>query len=180
MRKRSSAHNQRRGEHGFSLIELAVATVVLLVGAVAVMQLVPAAMQSNLSNRYDSTAAVMAQRLLDQMTRRPLTDTQFVDTDGRVIQLGSAAAPNQVVGGPVRVVRGMAQIDFTGNAVNGFSFQVADPNDASGTTYEVRWAVITTVSGTGTIVAKRFIVGAWRRDANQSTQPVTVDAWVQR
>lgn len=169
-----------KAERGFSLVELAIATVVLLVGAVAVMQLVPAAMQSNLNNRYDSTAAVLAQRLLDQMAAQPLTETEFVDADGRVIQLGSAAAANQVQGGPVRIIRGMAQINFNAPAVAGFNFQVVDENDASGARYEVRWAVVTTVSASGTIVAKRYIVGAWRRDARQVTQPVTVDAWVQR
>jgi prepilin-type N-terminal cleavage/methylation domain-containing protein len=167
-------------ERGFTLVELAIATVVLLVGAVAVMQLVPAAMQSNLNNRYDSAAAVLAQQLLDQISAQPLTATEFLANDGRVIQLGSAAFAGQVQGGPVRIVRGMAQINFTADAVPGFNFQAVDENDATGTSYEVRWAVITTVSPSGTIVAKRFIVGAWRRDSREVTQPVTVDAWVQR
>jgi prepilin-type N-terminal cleavage/methylation domain len=39
-------------ERGFTLVELAIATVVLLVGVMAVLQLVPAAMESNRRNRW--------------------------------------------------------------------------------------------------------------------------------
>jgi len=170
----------RRAERGMTLVELAVSTVVLLVGAVAAMQLVPAAMQSNLNNRFDSSSMVIAQRLLDQMVSRPLTDWQFTDGDGRVIQLGSpAAASDTVQGGPVRVIRRMTQIDFNATAVPAYNLRYLDPNDPTRTPYEIRWAVITTLQGSMPI-AKRFIVGAWRRDRRGATAPVTVEAWVQR
>lgn len=164
---------------GFTLVELAIATVVLLLGAVMVMQLVPAAMQSNVYNRYDSTAVVVAQRELDQMISQPLAAAQFTDADGRVILLGNSAAPNTVVGGPVLTAGNIVKIDFTAAAVANYNFAYQDANDPTQPTYEVRWAVITTVSG-GTVVSKRFIVGAWKRNATLVMPPVTLEAWVQQ
>lgn len=166
-------------QRGFTLIELAIATVVLMVGVIAVMQLVPAAMQSNLYNRYDSTAVVIAQRELDQMITQPLTSSQFTDADNRVIQLGNSATPNVVVGGPVQMVGNTARISFTAAAVPSYNYLYSDTNDPAQPVYEVRWAVITTTSG-ATVVAKRFFVGAWRRNATQVMPPVTIEAWVQR
>lgn len=164
---------------GFTLIELAIATLVLMFGVVAVMQLVPAAMQSNLRNRYDTTATVIAQRELDQMITQLLSSLQFTDADGRAIALGDPTQPNVVVGGPVQVVGTTARIDFINPAVANYNFTTVDPNDASGTRYEVRWAVITNAVG-GTVVSKRFIVGAWRRDPSQATLPVTVEGLLEQ
>ncbi len=169
----------RARQRGFTLIELAIATLVLLVGVVMVMQLVPAAMRSNLYNRYDSTAVVIAQRELNQMMSQPLTAAQFNDVDGNPIQLGNTAAPNTVVGGPVQANTSPVRIDFNAAAVPNYNFTYFDQNDPTQPTYEVRWAVITTMAGTR-VVAKRFIVGAWKRSATQVMPPVTIEAWMQR
>ncbi len=170
--------NRKPAARGFTLIELAIATMVLMFGVVAVMQLVPAAMQSNLRNRYDTTAVVLAQRELDQMITQPLSSLQFTDADGRVVALGDPTQVNQVVGGPVQVGN-TARINFNPAAVPNYNFVAVDPNDASGTAYEVRWAVITNAVG-GTVVSKRFIVGAWRRDPTQIAPPVTVEGLVEK
>ena len=164
---------------GFTLIELAIATVVLMVGVVAVMQLVPAAMRSNLRNRYDTTATVLAQRELDQMITQPLTALQFTDADGRSVALGNPAQPGVVVGGPVVLVGTTVRVDFNPPAVANYNFIAVDPNDASATPYEVRWAVITNAVN-GLVVSRRFIVGAWRRDPRQTAPPVAVDGMVEK
>jgi prepilin-type N-terminal cleavage/methylation domain-containing protein len=62
----------RSRQAGFSLVELLVAVVVLMVGVVAVARLVPTAMQSNTRNRYDSTALILAQRQLDLMVAQDI------------------------------------------------------------------------------------------------------------
>jgi len=183
MNSKFSAHNEakprRAAQRGFTLVELALATVVLLVGVIAVTQLVPAAMQSNLGNRYDSTAMVLAQRELDQMLDQPITATQFTDADGRVIQLGNPATPNVQVGCPAQMVGPVARINFTAPAVANYNFVYTDPNDPTQPTYQFRWAVITTVQGT-TPASKRFIVGVWMINAPLATTSVTLDDWVQR
>lgn len=56
---------------GFSLVEMMIATVILLVGLVAVAQLVPASLTLNYRNRMDSSALVLAQRQLDVLLDQP-------------------------------------------------------------------------------------------------------------
>ena len=167
---------KRRKQGGFSMVELMIASAVLLFGVVAVVQLVPEAMRSNLRNRYDSSAVVIAERLLDQMLSQPITATQFTDADGRVILLGGAAGAQ---GNALQVVNTSVRIDFTAALVAGYNFRYVDPNEAAGTQYEVRWTVITQLQG-ATPASKRYIVGAWRRDPRFTSPPVTVEAWQQR
>jgi hypothetical protein len=72
------------------------------------------------------------------------------------------------------------QIDFTANPVAGFSIpRYIDPNDPSGATFEVRWAVIPQVSG-GKVISKRIIIGCRKTNASQPLLPVTLDTWVQK
>ena len=47
---------RRNSQRGFTLVEVLMAIVILLVGIVAVAQLVPASISSNSANRNDSTS----------------------------------------------------------------------------------------------------------------------------
>jgi len=154
-----------------------IASVVLLVGIVSVVELVPYSLQSNKNNRQDTTATVIAERELDQILSQPIQNTSFTDADGRTVQLGDPTQNNVIVGGPVSAATG--KIDFTQAAVTGYSYNYTDPNDGSGANYEVRWAVITTVNA-GNPVSKRIIIACWRRQANQITLPVNIDTTVQK
>jgi type II secretory pathway pseudopilin PulG len=145
----------RKSQCGFTILELAVATVVLLVGIISVVELVPASLQNNSNNRQDTEATVIGQRIVEQLALQPLKSTSFVDSDGNTLNLGSGAAG--FAGSPL--VAGSAKIDFTGAAVNGYNLQYVDPNNPNSGTYNVRWAVVTTANGGGTPTAKRFIVG---------------------
>ena len=168
----------RAGQRGFTLIELALASVILLVGIVAVAKLVPTALHSNRNSRSDTTATVIAQRELDQMVSQPLTSLNFTDMDGNVINLGSPATPNVVLGGPVILNGANEQINFNVPPVAGYNYNYTDPNSPNGA-YRVRWAVVVTASG-GNAVAKRFIVGCWQRQTAQPTAPVTIESTVQK
>lgn len=186
--KNSVTPETRKRESGFTLVELAIATAVLLFGVVAVVQLVPAAMQSNLRNRQDTTSAVAVQRLHELFSRQNLSDTIVVDPNGL---LPCTAAGNclfgdttpgqsdRLIGARVRAVRAPngrvidEQIDFSAAAVQGYNFIYVDPNDAQRAPFEVRWAVITNVRNVGNlanvVVSKRVIVGARRQgDRSQS------------
>ena len=165
-------------QRGFTLIELMIAMAILMFGIVAVAQMIPLSIQSNMRNRYDSTAVVLAERLLNQMINQPLTATQFTDVDGRVIQLGSVVATG-LVGTPIQIVGTTVRVSFAGGATANYGFTYADPNAAIAIPYEVRWTVISNVEG-ATVVSKRFLVGVWKRDPRGVTVPVTVEATVQR
>src|ERR1700730_620538 len=101
------------GQKGFSLLEMMFATIILLVGLVAIAQLVPATILLNYRNRMDSSALVFAQRELDQMLDQPITRTSFTDSLSNNCALGNPANPNVVQGSPVVVVNNQALIDFS-------------------------------------------------------------------
>src|SRR5262249_33544678 len=175
-----------RQQGGFTLTEVLVATIVLMVCLVAIAQLVPASILSNSGNRNDSTATVFAQQELNQLVSQPLGNVQYtgdtllnVCTVATPCSLGDPTKPGQVVGSPVVVVDNHPVIDFGGSPVTGYSFQYHDPNDPTETIYDVRWAVITQGIG-GSTSSKRFILGVTKRGGNAFFAPVTLDTMVGR
>ena len=177
---RKQRNGQRNNEQeGFTLIEVLVALVVLLVGLVAVASMVPASLTSNNGNRSDSVGLVLAQRELGQMLDQPLRATQFTDALGNVCQLGNPATPNTLVGSTVATIGNRPAIDFSAGQVPGYSFNYRDPEDPYGTTYDVRWAVITTANGAAPN-SKRFIIGARQTGGNGFFQPLTLDTMVEK
>lgn len=172
---RPSVNRSRQG--GFSILEMVIATGVLMVGIIAVVQLVPASLQSNLNNRVDTTATVIAQREFDQIISQPLTPHPFSDADGNPISLGDSSTPGIVVGSPI-IPGSPAAINFTAAPVSQYSIQYADLNDSAGALYELRWAVITNASN-GVITSKRYILGCRRINTpNAGVYPVNLDTTV--
>jgi len=161
---------------GFSILEMMLATVILLVGLVAIAQLVPASIFLNGQNRTNSSALVFAQRELDQMVDQPLTVNSFTDALGNTCQLGNPAVTNTIQGTNVLVFNNQATIDFT-SSVPGYNFIFQDPNDPSNTTYDVRWAVIITGNGS-TASTRRFILGIRHASGSGYFQPITLDTMV--
>jgi prepilin-type N-terminal cleavage/methylation domain-containing protein len=168
-----------RMQRGFTLTEVLIAIVILLVGIVAVAQLVPASIGSNSANRNDSSALVFAQRQMDLFLSQPLINTSLVETiDAQTFTcfLGDPAQPAVVVGNPVVVFYNQLVIDFSpATGVANYSFTYQDPNDPFGLVYDVRWAVITTTNVNGVAASKRFILGTRKRGGNGIYKPVTLD-----
>lgn len=173
----------RQAQDGFSILEMLLATVILLVGLVAIAQLVPATILLNYRNRTDSSALVFAQRELDQMLAQPLTSVSFTDPQGvycpvgNTCYLGDPTQPNQRVGTNVLLGLGNVPIIDFGSTVANYNFTYQDPTDPSGVTYDVRWAVITTGNG-ATAYSKRFILGIRQAGGNGYFQPITLDTMV--
>jgi len=183
MKNRRTSRPLFRGNHsrGFSLIEVLIAIVILLIGLVGVAQLVPASILINQKGRLDSTALVFAQRELDQMLAQPLTATSFLEANGALCasscNLGDASSPGAVVGNAVVFAFNRPLIDFTAAPVDNYSFTYTDPNDPFGVTYDVRWAVVTTLDTSGTVVTgKRFFVGVRQMGGSSFVPAVTLDA----
>lgn len=180
-RSKTQLHNQR----GFTLIEMTVATAVLLIGIVGVAKLVPVAVNMNMGNRSDSTSLVIAQREMDALLSQPINANPATFTDPQgivcpaagVCNLGNPATPSVIVGSPALSLGNRPLINYGVAQVAGYSFYYSDPNDPTDTSYDVRWAVITLGNGT-TASAKRFIVGVRRRGGNGTFLPITLDAAV--
>jgi len=173
-------------QEGFSLLEMMFATLILLVGLVAVAQLVPASILMNYHNRSDSAAMVFAQRQLDTILDQPLNPVgnSFTDSRGNTYQLGDPTAPNVLQGSNVVTLRGYNVINFSGALpqpypTDGFGFTYQDPTDPNGTTYDVRWAVIITGNGT-TASSKRFILGVRQLSGSGFSLPITLDTMVSK
>jgi prepilin-type N-terminal cleavage/methylation domain-containing protein len=180
------SRRRRKREKGFSLLEMMLATIILLVGLVAIAQLVPASILLNYRNRTDSAAMVFAQREMDFMLDQPLVSTTFTDLQGvycplsATCNLGNPAPQNQVQGSPLVVVNNQTIIDFSSSpGLANWSFTYQDPNDPSGATYDIRWAVIVTGNGTS-IFSKRFVLGIRQAGGSGYFQPITLDTMVQK
>ena len=168
------------GQIGFSLLEMMIATVILLVGLVAVAQLVPVSILLNYRNRMDSSAVVFAQQILDQFLDQPLSATLFTDTAmnpcATGCALGDPTQPNQLVGSPFL----NGQLNWAAGTVPNYSLTYPP----LAVEYDVRWAVITIGDGK-TASAKRFILGV-RAGGNGAAGgsayflPVTLDATVSK
>jgi hypothetical protein len=167
-------------QQGFSFVEMILACGVLMVGIVSVVQLVPASLKNSVNNRMDTMATAVAQRELDQMLSQPLNGpASFRDADGHIVNLGGAAT----AGANVVMDGGSAAIDFSADistVPDGFSALYIDrPGQPDSTTFELRWAVFTEVSGT-TVISRRIIVGCRRANSNTGVFPVSLDSSVQR
>ena len=172
----SNAKKSRRGQSGFTLIETAIATMIMLVALFAVAQLVATSIFLNAANRTDSTATVLGQNELNQFVGQQLATLSYTDTLGNVCTLGNGTT-GSFVGSPITTSNDNRQvIDFSQATVNGYNFTWADPNDPSGARYDVRWAVYAFPNGYG----KRFILGVRKSGGNAVFYPVNLDTMVQK
>jgi Tfp pilus assembly protein PilV len=179
-KKRTSDREQR----GFTLIEALLATIVMLVGLVAIAQLVPISLTINSGNRSDSTALVIEQRVLEQMLDQPLTVATCTapacpDAQATSWNLGNVASARTIVGSPVTVVNNSPAIDFSAGQVPGYSFNYIDPEDPYGATYDVRWAVVTYVNGS-VVTGKRFLLSSRQVGGSGYFLPLTLDTTVEK
>lgn len=182
MTRRYRRYNE---QSGFTLIEVMVATFVLILAAVGVADLVPLSITLNGHNQHDSTSMVIAQREMDAMIDQTISSTTFTDPNGlvcpaaSVCDLGTPTTPNVLVGSPIVMFNNMPLINYSSATVAGYSFDYADPDDPTDTSYDVRWAVITFASN-GTATGRRIIVGVRKVGGNTPLMPVTLDSMVEK
>jgi prepilin-type N-terminal cleavage/methylation domain-containing protein len=179
-----TAAARRGGERGFTLVEMLIATLVVVIGLVAVAQLVPTSMMMNANNRSDGTALVIAQKQMEALRAVPLTTNTFADPLGVTCPpastcfIGDPTQPGIFVGSPVVPFNNSPVIDFAQASVAGYSYTYTDPNDPSGAVNDVRWAVVSVVNGS--VTGRRIVVGAFRRGMKTPTYPVSLDTMVSK
>jgi prepilin-type N-terminal cleavage/methylation domain-containing protein len=184
--QRMMAVARRGGDRGFTLVEMLIATVIVVIGLVAVAQLVPTSLMMNANNRSDGTALVIAQKQMEALRAVPLGTNSFTDPLGATCPLATTCSvgdPTQtgVVGSPVVLFNNTPVIDYSQAQVNGYGYTYTDPNDPSGAVNDVRWAVVTVTNGVnGPVTGKRIVVGAFRRGMKSLTFPVSLDTMVSK
>jgi Tfp pilus assembly protein PilV len=143
MRLMSRCRRRRHAQAGMSLIELMIAGVVLVVGFAGVMALIMNAVGSNSRNKKDTSAAAVAQMVLERIQTLPANSTNtttVTDCASNTWTISSA------VGGPA--IPGSV-IDFSATKVTNYNMQYV-VCDATGqrTTYDVRWNIATATPNT--------------------------------
>jgi len=173
---------KRSGTKGFTLIEVMLAMMVLMVGVLGGMMMVIIGATRDNSNRVDTTATNVAQTVLEEISGAStnsnpvLTITDCVQTDPTTSTLKINTAP----GGAT--LSGKGDIDFTADtaaSLNGNQYQmnfVVCGSNGLQTPYDVRWH-IDPVGGTGfgklvTVSARQPFVDSQRGIA--FIRPVTL------
>ncbi len=176
---RTQRFSRNRAAAGFTMIELLIAIVILLIGVVAVAQLVPNAIRSDFRNRYDSTALILAQQQMGQMMEQNLTvggppaggtyNSQIFLPDGTttLCNLGVAspfftaalgAPPPAPAASGAPLIAGTLRIDWGAGQVAGYWNQYIAPD---GNPFETRWNITViygNINGLIRPVGKRIIV----------------------
>ncbi len=190
---------RKRAAAGFTMIELLIAIVILLIGVVAVAQLVPNAIRSDFRNRYDSTALILAQQQMEQMVEQDLTvggppaagayNFQIFLPDGTATLCNLGVAPpffTALVGAPppppaasgAPLVAGTLRIDWGVAQVAGYSNQYRAPD---GNPFQTRWNIAVfygNINGLIRPVGKRIIVSTRGGSAAVSFPPTTLTTMV--
>ena len=175
--------NARRGQAGFTLIELMLACFILAIGMAAGLVMIVVAIQSNTRNKLDTTATAVAQTVMEQLNSVATTSstTQLTITDcastAHTVNLDGSTGNT---GAPLLTSTG--GIDFTQAQVTNYSMYYAT---CGGATYDVRWHVETVdLRSLGTTATKhvKLLVVAARYlgatlDANGATQNLKLFAY---
>lgn len=171
--------NPRKSDSAFTLLEVMVAMIVLLIGLVAVAQMIPLAGNSNLNNRTNSVALIAVQRELSQIAMQSLTATattctngtpptgsySFCDTDGDPIALGPTSAGSVPVSSGCPLTTGKTGLDFsqalTSCPAGYYVTKTMSWDQVDGITQkvEIRWNVVVEFSS-GTPYKKFIVMGA--------------------
>jgi hypothetical protein len=198
-----SADRHLRRATGFTVLEVLVATLILMIGIIGVSEMVPRALDSDLRNRNTSSAILASQTELEQMLGLPIdvnqlttaSDYSFTDTDGVAAYLGAlpnpptaaigAAPPPSLQSGCPLTSNGM--IDFGQPCTAAGYTKTFTPTNlagvvtpTSGSRIELRWSVITFYGNdNGTIkpVLKRIAI-AGRTTDGALTIPATLNVMV--
>ncbi len=140
----------KRNAAGFTLIEVMIAGMILVIASVGVLAMISVAIASNARNKHDSTKTMLAEAVIEQVSSTLIGSGQAALSDcagtnfsidaaaGGALLTGGGTHPNDVIGN---------DIDFTQVTVPGgyqMNYVVMSPCTAGGqyvATYDVRWHV---------------------------------------
>lgn len=135
---RASHTNQR----GMSLIEMMIASVVLLVGVLATAVLIPLAIGTNSKNRQQSNSTVIAQMLMEKILSVPpgAPTPTLTDCTGAATTITASGSAS----GSGAALLSTGDVDFSQTAPTGYSMlYTACGTNGRQSTYDVRWNIKT-------------------------------------
>ena len=173
----------RKGQHGFTLIELMISMVVLLIGLGGLLVLLITSLYTNKTSATDTTSTMVAEHILEQITAQglqatgPLTITDCSYPTPQTINFATNPAVygsgnSGANGGNGATLTASGVIDWTQafasvpkDTVSGYPYAIRYTDcvtNGKQTVYDVRWNV-TTLSSNDRLI----VIGA--RPANVST-----------
>jgi Tfp pilus assembly protein PilV len=168
---------RRSGERGLSLLELMLAFLVLAIGLGGITQLLVTAIATDNRNSKDTTATLLAQKVIEQIASvnpAALNNVTVTDCAGNVWTVSTTDAAGPAGAGANLVT---STSSFSYGAIDqtqsystipaGYSMQYVDCSSAGGTpiTYDVRWNIMTLRSG-----STRLITASARPLASSANQ----------
>jgi len=146
---RATRRKKVHSESGMTLIELAIAAVVLIVGMLSIMGVLLMAVGNNGRSKIDSTATMLSQAVLEQLSAKlsgggpgSLTDNSNCNGTGTTWQIAWDPTPGgaNVSGSGIDFSQSQSTIANDGN---GYSYYMnyVDCNNNIQMTYDVRWNV---------------------------------------
>jgi Tfp pilus assembly protein PilV len=187
---------RRAAAAGFTMIELLIAILLLMLGIVPLLAAITTAMERNLENRYDSTGLILCQRQLELMLAADLEANEAAvvghysfnatqpDGTAVTIRMGSSdmTNPTSTAGAATTLTGGQTAIDWIGQ--NSAAVPVGYRDNflnAEGYQYETRWSVTTffmNIGGRNQPVGKRIIVSTRGGPPGQPRVPTTIMSMV--
>jgi len=139
----------RNLEAGFSLVEMLIAALVLLVGLTAGMVLIVTAMANNNRSKMDSTATILSQTTIETIAAVPAnatTNMTIVDCNPSSGSASHTIYTTGSSGGAGAPLTSGGSIDFTQSTVTGYSMTYYSCQASTGdrqALYDVRWNIKT-------------------------------------
>ena len=155
---------RKRREHGVTLIELMIAMLIFAIGLTAITGLIILAINTNNRNAKDTTATLLAQKVIEQISAiNPASPNVVTITDcagtSHSIYTSDGAAPS---GSGANLVTSSSSVNYGAidqtqsfSAIpTGYSMYYVDCSASGGTqtTYDVRWNIMTLRSGSTRLV----------------------------
>jgi len=129
----------KSGASGFSLIELMIASTVLVVGLLGGIGVICVATANNSRSRLNTTAATLAESIMERITAIPAnTATTMTDCKGNTFVLNTAVGGSPLVNSGAF---GGVQADFSQPPVPGYQMQYLVCTSSQGLPYDVRWTI---------------------------------------
>ena len=159
---------QQNSQRGSTLLELMIAMLVLAIGLGAITTMLVVAMASNNKNSHDTSATLLAQMVIEQVSAQNVySDVPIGTTDCAGNAWAFSTTPGAVGTGSGATLTANGTIDFTqpyANVPAGYAMLYVDCSNGGGpqTVYDVRWNVMSVSTNTTT----RMITAAARPTAS--------------
>src|ERR1700730_10724756 len=138
----------RNPDAGFTLVEMVIAALILLVGLTAGMALIITAMANNTRSKNDSSATILSQMTIETIAAVPAnatTSMTVVDCNPTISSASHTINTTGSSSGSGAPLTG-GIIDFTQSAVSGYAMTYYGCQASTGDrqlTYDVRWNIKT-------------------------------------